>query len=76
MKEPIAVTVAEASRLTGVSVRAIRRAVDRGELELRYPTARPVVLIADLVTWVSAAPTTRQGAHAVAAARTEQETAA
>ena len=52
----LAVTFAEAAEMCAVSIDTIRRAVRTGDLPATYPTARPVVLVDDLRTWLDAAP--------------------
>lgn len=52
----ISVTYATAAEITGLSVKALQRAVRAGDLVPRYPTARPLLLVADLRAYVEAAP--------------------
>lgn len=52
-----AYTVQQVAQLTGLSVSTIRAAYRSGNLTVHYVTARPVVLHADLLAWLSAAPT-------------------
>lgn len=56
----IAVNLADASAMAGISLRTLRRAIDAKEIPVRYVTPRrPVVLIDDLRAWIEAAPTER-----------------
>lgn len=59
MAESIALTFAEAGAAVGVSDRTIRRAVEAGDLPVRYIGRRPVVLVDDLKAWVENAPSER-----------------
>ena len=52
----ISVTYQVASEITGLSPKALQRLVRAGELVPRYPTARPVLLVADLRALIEAAP--------------------
>lgn len=52
----ISVTYATAVELTGISLRALQRAVQAGDLVPRYPTARPVLLVDELRAWIRNAP--------------------
>ena len=52
----ISVTYQVASEITGLSPKALQRAVARGDLVPRYPTARPVLLVKDLRAYIEAAP--------------------
>ena len=53
----VSVTIPQAAELVGLSTDVIRRAIRSGELVPRYPTSRPVLLMADLRAWVESAPT-------------------
>lgn len=59
---PIAVPRAEAAALVGVSDRDLKRAIDKGELEVHYRGRRPLVDYADLQAWYKALPTSPPGA--------------
>jgi hypothetical protein len=59
---PVAHTIPEAARIAGLSTRSLRYAVERGELVVRYPTSRPVILHADLLAFLADAPTARAAA--------------
>lgn len=50
--EKLSYTVSEAAEASGVSEKTIRRAIDAGDLPAYYPTNRPLVLVADLKSWV------------------------
>ncbi len=56
----IAYTLADAAAACGVSERVLRRAIDRGDLSVRYPTARPVILVDELRDWMESRPTHRE----------------
>lgn len=49
----------QAAEATGHSKDVIRRAVNAGELPVRYPTSKPVIRFVDLVAWIDSAPTER-----------------
>lgn len=53
----ISLTLAEAKEATGISVRALQYAIERGDLTARYNGARPVVRVEDLDEYVRALPT-------------------
>lgn len=55
----ISYTIASAAESTGISTDVIRSAIKAGNLPVRYPTSRPVILAEDLAAWVKAAPTKR-----------------
>jgi hypothetical protein len=57
MAEQIAATIPQAAELVGLSPDSIRRAIRMGELVPRYPTSKPVILLADLRAWVESSPT-------------------
>lgn len=59
---PVAHTIPEAARIAGVSVRTLRYAIERGEIDVRYPTSRPVILRDDVLAWLATAPTVRAAA--------------
>lgn len=57
----ISYTPLEASKVTGISLDTIRVAYRSGELVAHYRTPkRPVILRADLIAWIEAAPTERR----------------
>lgn len=49
----------QAAQATGHSKDVIRRAVNAGDLPVRYPTSKPVIRAADLQAWIDRAPTER-----------------
>ena len=55
--ESLAYTVEKAAEIAGVSPMTIRRAYASGALEVHYPTSRPVILRADLESWLRRSPT-------------------
>jgi hypothetical protein len=57
MAEQIAATIPQAAELVGLSPDSIRRAIRAGEIVPRYPTSKPVILLADLRAWVESSPT-------------------
>ena len=59
-KPKIAFNLVEAAQATGVSDKTIRRAVACGDLPVKYPTSRPVVMADDLRAWVESAPSERR----------------
>lgn len=62
-EERVAFTPAEAARLAGVSLDAIRVAYRSGDLTAHYRSPqRPVILRDDLIAWIKAAPTERASA--------------
>jgi hypothetical protein len=66
MTAPIAAVsynIQDAATATGVSADIIRRAIHAGNLPVRYPTSRPVILAADLLRWVEQSPTASGGAR-------------
>lgn len=54
---PLAYTIPDAAAASGVSDKTLRRAIAKGDLPVRYPTARPVVLADDLHAWLANTPT-------------------
>lgn len=56
---PLAYSVQDAAAATGVSPDVIRRAIKAGNLPVKYPTTRPVVLVDDLRAWLESSPTER-----------------
>lgn len=51
--EKLSYTVSEAAAAVGVSEKTIRRAIDAGDLPSYRPTYRPLILVADLMTWLT-----------------------
>ena len=49
-------TIADAADAVGVSDRVIRRAIDKGDLSVRYPTSRPIILADELRDWLATRP--------------------
>jgi hypothetical protein len=56
---PAALVVADAARYLGISETALRARQRNGDIEFRYLTSHPVVLVADLDALLAAAPTER-----------------
>jgi excisionase family DNA binding protein len=55
----LAYTIAEAAEATGYSEKTIRRAIDAGDLVVRYGTkTKPVVKADELEAWLDSLPTT------------------
>ncbi len=52
----IAVNVAQASKLTGISPDVIRRAIRANKLIAYYPSSRPIMLVSDLLAWITSSP--------------------
>lgn len=61
MSAPLAYTIADAAAAVGVSDRVIRRAIDKGDLTVRYPTSRPVILADELREWLATLPSKAPG---------------
>jgi hypothetical protein len=59
---PAALAVADAARYLGISETALRARQRNGDIEFRYLTSHPVVLVADLDALLAAAPTERASA--------------
>lgn len=59
MSAPLAYTLADGAAACGISERVLRRAIDRGDLTVRYPTSRPVVLADELRDWLESQPSER-----------------
>lgn len=57
LSQRIAVTRDQAAELVGLSSRTILRAIRSGELVEHYVSAKPVILIDDLRSWIQSAPT-------------------
>lgn len=55
----VSYTIEEVATATGVSRRTVAYALERGDLQARYPSSRPVILHKDLVAWIEGAPTHR-----------------
>jgi len=60
MADALSYSIAGAASATGVSQDVIRRAIRAGDLPVRYPTSRPVILAPDLEAWLHAAPAERE----------------
>ncbi len=58
-KPKFAYSIAEAAEAAGVSDKTIRRAIEAGDLAVRYPTSRPVVPVDELRAWIDAMPSQR-----------------
>lgn len=56
---PAALTVPDAARYLGMSETALRAKQRNGDIEFRYITSHPVVLVADLDALLASAPTER-----------------
>lgn len=56
---PAALTVPDAARYLGISESALRQKARVGDIDFRYITSHPVVLVADLDALLVAAPTER-----------------
>ena len=56
---PIAVSRDQAAEMVGLSNKSIVRAINRGDLVEHFPTAKGVILLADLHAWIEASPTRR-----------------
>lgn len=56
----LSVTVPKAVELTGISRDILSLAQKRGELIYRYPSASPVIRIADLDAYLASLPTQRK----------------
>jgi excisionase family DNA binding protein len=56
----LAYTITEAAEACGVSHDVIRRAIAKGSIVARYPTARPVIPVDELRDWIESAPTERR----------------
>jgi excisionase family DNA binding protein len=54
---PIAISILEAVRLSGISRSSIYQAIRRGELPIRKSGRRTLILTADLQRWLSEMPT-------------------
>ena len=61
MSAPLAYTIADAAAAVGVSDRVIRRAIDKGDLTVRYPTSRPIILADELRDWLATLPSKAPG---------------
>ncbi|MFM1964906.1 MAG: hypothetical protein RL134_631 [Actinomycetota bacterium] len=57
LSQRIAVTRDQAAELVGLSSRTLLRAIRAGELVEHYVSAKPVILIDDLRSWIKSAPT-------------------
>lgn len=57
--EKRAFTYAKAAAAYDVSIDVIRRAADRGEIERRYPSTKPVISVEALDEWWEALPKDR-----------------
>lgn len=55
----ISMNIRQAAEATGVSVEIIRRAIEKGDLVPRYPSARPVLMTEEVRDWVDSRPTER-----------------
>ncbi len=60
-KPKFAYSIAEAAEATGVSDRTIRRAIEAGDLAVRYPTSRAVIPVDELRAWIESKPSQRPG---------------
>ncbi len=62
MRTPIAVTIPEAVKATGISRSGLYEALKRGELTARKAGRRTLISFADLEAYMSRLPTYRAGA--------------
>jgi excisionase family DNA binding protein len=60
--EPIAVSIQEAVRLSGVGRSSIYEAVNRGEIPIRKRGRRSLVMVEDLRRWIETLPSTNSTA--------------
>lgn len=56
-----AFNVQEAAALCGISADVVRAAIRRGDLIAKYPSSRPIILAAELDTWLERLPTEIRG---------------
>lgn len=57
LSQRIAVSRDQAAELIGLSKDTVVRAIRAGELVEHYVTAKPVILVDDLRSWIQSAPT-------------------
>lgn len=62
MQTPIAVTIPDAVRVTGMSRTSIYEALKRGDLSARKAGRRTLISFADLQTYLASLPTYQAGA--------------
>jgi excisionase family DNA binding protein len=55
--EPIAISISEAVRLSGISRSSLYQAIRRGQLPVRKSGRRSLILTSDLQRWLSELPT-------------------
>lgn len=54
--EKLAYPIPEAAEAAGVSEKVLRQAINKGDLQRRYPSSRPVILTTDLQEWLESLP--------------------
>jgi excisionase family DNA binding protein len=62
--EPLAVSVSEAVRLTGVGRSSLYEAIRRGDLPIRKAGKRTLVMMEDIRRWLSSLPASTGGTKA------------
>ena len=60
--EPISIPLAGSGAYIGVSDRTVRRAIEAGDITVRYAGRKPLVLLSELRAWVESLPTERASA--------------
>lgn len=52
----LAYSISEAAEAIGQSTDTIRRAIAKGDLSVKYPNSKPVVLARELESWLESLP--------------------
>lgn len=53
MSEKKAYSIPEVATAVGLSVTSVREAIDKGDLKVKYPNRKPIVLSADVDSWLA-----------------------
>ncbi|SEC89311.1 helix-turn-helix transcriptional regulator [Arthrobacter woluwensis] len=55
-KRKLAYSIPEAAEAIGQSTDTIRRSIARGDLSVKYPNSKPVILASELESWLDSLP--------------------
>ena len=57
----LAYSIPEAAEAIGQSTDTIRRAIAKGDLAVKYPNSKPIVLASELGSWLESLPSEAPG---------------
>lgn len=55
-KRKLAYSIPEAAEAIGQSTDTVRRAIAKGDLAVKYPNSKPVILLSELEDWLESLP--------------------